>query len=172
MSYKYIYNEVERVVLRYGTRDLMSLIKLSGIILRYSSKYSSLKGYYFHVNRCDFIIVNSKLPKQEKRIVIAHEFAHFVLHKELAKDAPIHDLAMFTVRYRPEYEANLFCAELLLTDDDVLFAAKETEDDFYAMASTLSVMPELLLFKLYGMIERGYEYKLPIALDSAFLKGQ
>jgi len=144
---------------------------MSGIILKYSNKYRSLKGFYFNINRCDFIVVNTKLSKEEKRIVIAHEFAHFILHKSLAKGVPIHDTAMFTVRQRHEYEANLFCAELLISDEDVIFAAESSEDDFYNMARILSVMPELLLFKLYGMIERGYNYQLPLSLDSAFLKG-
>lgn len=170
MSYQYIKDEVERVADRYGTRDPVALIKQSGAVLKLSDKYISLKGYYFHSLRSDFIVVNSKLPRAEKRIVAAHEFAHFVLHREQAKDAPIHDTMMFSVNSRMEYEANLFCAELLLTDDEVNSAARNTGGDFFGMGKSLGVMPELLLFKLHGMNERGGRFNLPLSLNSGFLK--
>lgn len=170
MFYRYIIDEVERVAGKYGTRDPVALIRGCGAILRYSDRYKSLKGYYFHSLRSDFIVVNSKLPRAEKRIVAAHEFAHFILHREQAKNGPIHDTIMFAVNSRMEYEANLFCAELLLTDSEVNAAARETEGDFFTISRWLGVMPELLLFKLHGMNERGSRFVLPLSLNSGFLK--
>lgn len=170
MAYRYIKDEVERVAERFGTRDPVALIRECGAILKYSDRYLSLKGYYFHSLRSDFIVINSKLPRAEKRIVAAHEFAHYVLHREQAKNAPIHDTMMFSVSSRMEYEANLFCSELLLTDDEVDAAASETEGDFFTMSKALGVMPELLLFKLHGMNERGGNFVLPLSLNSGFLK--
>ena len=170
MAYRYIKSEVERVAERYGTRDPVALIRGNGVILKYSDRYVSLKGYYFHSVRSDFIVINSKLPREEKRIVAAHEFAHFVLHSEQARQGTIHDTMMFSVSSRMEYEANLFCAELLLPDGEIMAAAQETEGDFFTMSRALGVMPELLLFKLHGMNERGSRFVLPLSLNSGFLK--
>ncbi len=170
MSYQYIKDEVERVADKYGTRDPVALIRQSGATLKLSDRYTTLKGYFFHSLRSNFIVVNSKLPRAERRIVAAHEFAHFMLHREQAKTAPIHDTMMFSVNSRMEYEANLFCAELLITDGEVMEAARDTGGDFFGMGKTLGVMPELLLFKLHGMNERGGRFNLPLSLNSGFLK--
>lgn len=170
MAYEYINAEVEKIIKKYSTRDPFNVLKQAGAILKYSDKYNNLKGYYFHSLRSDFIVVSSKLPREEKRIVAAHELAHFILHKEIAKDMPIRDSAMFIVKTKHEYEANLFCAELLLSDDDVIEAKKNTKGDFFNMSRCLNVMPELLLFKLHSMNGRGYDFRLPLSLDSTFLK--
>ncbi len=170
MAYEYINAEVKRIIKKYATRDPFHVLKRSGAIIKYSDRYNNLKGYYFHSLRSDFIVLNARLPREEKRIVAAHELAHFILHKEMAKAGPIRDSAMFIVNTRHEYEANLFCAELLLSDEDIRDAEKNTDGDFFNMSRSLSVMPELLLFKLHSMNRRGYDFKLPLSLDSTFLK--
>lgn len=152
------------------TRDPFKLLRKSGAIIKYSDKYNNLKGYYFHSKRSDFVVLNAKMPREEKRIVAAHEFGHFILHKEMAKNGPIRDSAMFVVKSKHEYEANIFSAELLLSDDDVADARENTGGDFFNMSHSLSVMPELLLFKLHSMNGRGYNFNLPLSLDSTFLK--
>ena len=48
--------------------------------------------------------------------------------------------------------------------------ARGTDGDFFTMSKTLGVMPELLLFKLHGMNERGGRFNLPLSLNSGFLK--
>lgn len=170
MAFKYINDEVLKIIKKYSTRDPFKILKMAGAILKYSDKYNNLKGYYFHSLRSDFIVVSSKLPYEEKRIVAAHELAHFILHKEIAKYAPIQDSAMFIVKTRHEYEANIFCAELLLPDENVMEVKKDTGGDFFNMSRCLDVMPELLLFKLHSMNARGYKFCLPLSLDSTFLK--
>ncbi|MDD4774112.1 MAG: ImmA/IrrE family metallo-endopeptidase [Eubacteriales bacterium] len=170
MAYEYINAEIKKITKRYMTRDPFELLKRSGAIIKYSDKYNHLKGYYFHSQRSHFVVLNAKMPREEKRIVAAHEFGHFTLHKELAKYGPIRDSAMFVVKSKHEYEANLFSAELLLSDGDVSDARKNTGGDFFNMSRSLSVMPELLLFKLHSMNGRGYKFNLPLSLDSAFLK--
>ena len=69
-----------------------------------------------------------------------------------------------------EREANTFAADLLLSDDDIE-AQLRTEEaaDLYTMAKRLEVMPELLVFKLHSMIQRGYKLSLPMELQSNFL---
>lgn len=170
MSKLYISDAAFKLAKKYDSRYPFKIIKRSGIILKFSDRYEHLKGYYFNSLRSHYIVINAKLPREEQRIVAAHEIGHYVLHRELAREAPISDSSMFTVARRHEYEANIFCAELLLEDDEVCEAAKETDGDFFAGSSRLRVLPELLLFKMYSMNSRGWHFKLPFSLDSAFLK--
>ncbi len=170
LTNKYICDTVSRIVLRYMTRDPYNLIKSSGIILKYSDKYVKLKGYYFNTNRCDFIIINSLLDSEEMKIIAAHELGHFYLHREEARNAAIGDSSLFSSSSKKEYEANTFCAELLLSDEKVLSVTSSCDGDFFKMASLLRVMPELALFKLHSMNSRGYNFSLPFSPSSSFLK--
>ena len=47
----------------------------------------------------------------------------------------------------------------------------EQEDmDYFRMCKELYVSPDLMSFKLFSMIQRGYRYNLPQGLNSTFLK--
>lgn len=69
-----------------------------------------------------------------------------------------------------EYEANIFAAEFLMDDDDVL--EKLNEDiSFFGAASLLRVPPELLDFKFRLMKRNGYKLiDPPLMANSNFLK--
>ena len=58
-----------------------------------------------------------------QRVILAHEIAHSVLHTNIT--AAFHEFTLFDDTDRQEYEANLFAAELLLSDDCVLNALNE-----------------------------------------------
>ncbi len=62
-----------------------------------------------------------------QRVILAHEIAHSVLHANIT--AAFHEFTLFDDTDRQEYEANLFAAELLLSDDCVLNALNE--DQFF-----------------------------------------
>ena len=81
-----------------------------------------------------------------------------------------HDFALFDAVSAREYEANLFAAEFLLPDADVLELMEEGAD-FYAMASTLAVPPELLDFKLRVLAGKGLLFnEPPLRARGGFLK--
>ena len=65
------------------------------------------------------IVINSDLPESIQRIIIAHELGHAVLHSDSAISA-FHEFAMFDDTDRMEYEANVFAAEFMLSDDEVM----------------------------------------------------
>ena len=69
-----------------------------------------------------------------------------------------------------EHQANLYAAELLITDRDVLDCIVE-ELDYLAMCPTLSIDPHLMAFKMFSMVQRGYHVNIPQNLDSCFLRG-
>jgi hypothetical protein len=42
--------------------------------------------------------------------------------------------------------------------------------DYFRICKELYVRPDLMSFKLFSMIQRGYQYNLPQGLNSTFLK--
>ena len=80
------------------------------------------------------------------------------------------DLDVYNTTSRMEREANLFAADFLLSDEDVLERVREGESDFYHMARELCVPSDFLAFKLYSMGNRGYRFRIPVELNSRFLK--
>ncbi len=103
---------VKNLVKKYGTRDpflLASCLNLNVKFLEYSD---NTKGYYIKVGKNKFIIINSNLTEDEKRVVLAHEIGHAVMHSS----KEIHFLRENTLfpKGRHENEANKFAAELLI----------------------------------------------------------
>lgn len=108
---------VKNLVKKYGTRDpflLASYLNLNVKFLEYSD---NTKGYYIKVGKNKFIIINSNLTEDEKRIVLAHEIGHAMMHSS----KKIHFLRENTLfpKGRHENEANKFAAELLIDLNNV-----------------------------------------------------
>ena len=100
---------------------------------------------------------------------MAHELGHAVLHKHSGLHA-FHEVGLFDESSLLEKEANLFAAELLLTDDDV-FQTLNEDNTFFSAASSLYVPMELLDFKFRVMKWKGYKLmEPPITARSNFLR--
>lgn len=91
-----------------------------------------------------------------------------MLHSSLQL-CEFHEFSFMCDTNRLEYEANIFAAEFILEDDEVLEAVKE-ENDYFRCAQILSVPPEVLDFKLRLMERRGFELNAPHIANSDFLK--
>lgn len=162
--------EAERIRRKYGTSDPFELIDASGVNLMLKSGLGKIKGFYYVVFRERYVVVNADLDEQEQTIVAAHELGHDRLHRRWAASAPLRDTSLYIETDRTEYEANVFAAELLIDDDDVVSCLEET-DDFFGMCSLLGYPPAFVAFKLREMTRRGYGMRLPVLPDSRFLKG-
>ena len=68
---------------------------------------------------------------------------------------------MFDDTDRMEYEANVFAAEFMLSDDEVM-ESLEMQMDFFQMARCLYVPPELLDFKLRILQRQGIKINAPL----------
>lgn len=126
------------------------------------------KGFFLVYHRIRHITVNSDLPPELQRVVLAHELGHAVLHADLGQ-AAFHDVTLFDSADETEYEANIFASELLLPDDKVL-AALNDDMFFFQAARALYVPSEMLDFKFRIMKRRGYQVQSPIETNSDFLK--
>ena len=111
-----IHARVKHLVRKYETRNPEKLISYLGIRTRYEDLIET-KGFYINLLKNKFIVVNSNLNKNDKRIVLAHELGHAVLHYQKSV-CFIREYTLFP-RGRHENEANKFAAELLIDERDI-----------------------------------------------------
>ena len=110
----------ERLVRRCGTRDPFEIARQLGVDVLSCPDFGSMKGMYRVVKRTRFIFLNRDLTPQMQHIVCAHELGHDQLHRDLAKTGALQEFMLYDMTTKPEYEANIVAAEILLDTDEVL----------------------------------------------------
>jgi len=166
-----IKREANRVKSKYQTDDpydICRAMKIQVLKSPMGTNEESCKGFFLVNARCKVITINSDLPDHIQRIILTHELGHAILHGGAAISA-FHDFAMFDDADRMEYEANVFAAEFLLDDTEVIENLEE-QMDFFTMAKTLRVPPELLDFKCRILQRQGVEINAPYIARGDFLK--
>ena len=156
----------EKVRREYGGRDIFATAENSGANV-WLRTLGGLKGFYIYENGKRYIVVNSALSPILKRTVCAHELGHDMLHRELSAGG-IRENTLFLAGNKTEREANLFAAEILLTDPETL-SVTEYSSNVGAAADELGVLPEILGYKLELLNYKGYRFNLP-EVSSDFLK--
>ena len=114
-----------------------------------------LKGMYKYIKRNRYIVISDKLDERTARTVCAHELGHDVLHRNFAKNGFWREYTLFGTDGKQEYEANLFAAELLISDGDILELLHCTTEE---IASNLNIDKNLICIKLSSMNKRGYNF--------------
>jgi len=172
MTYEDICSCVAKMRRKYGSADALSIAESMGILVCFDSmgtEPNALKGYFIESHRVRAITINSDLPDIIQRIIAAHELCHAVNHRRCAI-LPFHDIALFDETSVFEKEANMFAAEFLLDDEEVIDTLNQ-DYTFFGAASVLGVPAELLDFKFRLMKWKGYKLmEAPIYSDSCFLK--
>ena len=114
-----IIKKVRKYVRTYGTRNPESLARVLGVRIC-DADFVALKLVYKVIKRTPFIFIKKDLNPVMRKIVLLHELGHHALHR---KEAQIfQELNLFTdmTVSQMKYEANLFAAEILLPDDEIL----------------------------------------------------
>ena len=172
MKYAYIIDVLRKLKKKYGTLDIYELCERMGILIHYYPMGKGLKsgkGFFTRQAQIKVITVNSDLPEIVRRFVIAHELGHAVLHYDPCIQM-FRDMVLFDETTVTELEANLFAAEILLEDEEVIGLLRDGSS-FFETAAVLNVPAELLDFKLRMMRMKGYGLAMaPITADSRFLK--
>ena len=172
MSYADICEAVKRLKKKYCESDPFRLCRDMGIVVLFQSLGTApdaIKGFYLECKRIKTITINSDLPLVIQKIILAHELGHAELHRSEGLYA-FHDVAMFDESSMMEKEANLFAAEFLMDDKDVLRALNR-DTTFFSAAALLCVPAELLDFKFRVMKWKGYKLiEPPITASSNFLR--
>lgn len=169
MKNDFIFNRANKLIRNYHTRNPLTILEQMNVIVSETNRYKQLKGYCFLSCQIFYVMINSSLSEEEKRIVAAHELGHIILHKAELQLAPMKDSILYNAISKTEYEANLFAADLLIDDGDIEELSKERDINYFSLCSALDVSPDLMSFKLFSLIRRGYAYNMPMGLDSEFL---
>ncbi len=167
MSSEYIYEKVNELVKKYKTRDPFLLAEAMNVDVD-CADLGTLKGFYIVYKRNRFIVLNKILTDTLSGVILAHELGHDSLHRSLAENGGIKEASFFDMKSRPEMEANIFAANLLITDKEVMGYAEDgytTEE----MAKNLYVPYPLALIKINDMNNRGYELNIPYIPKAEFL---
>lgn len=139
-----IKNTVRLLKKKYSTSNPYEIAKEKGILIIFE-ELGSINGYYNMIFRQKQIHINSGLDEHEKRITVAHELGHAILHPN-ANTPFLKNNTFFSVD-KLEIEANKFTAELLICDDEV------KRCDYYTIeqiACSLNLNKELVHLKYYG----------------------
>ena len=142
-----IVNEVDKLVRRAGSREPAEICEALGIHVRLMNLQQKLKAYYFYYARISTIVLDDSGSELFARVLTAHELGHYALHKQIAMLRGFAEMEVLEKRDREpmETEANLFAAELLLPDAEVLELLQE--HSFFETAALLNVPAALLDFK-------------------------
>lgn len=158
----------EKLIRKYQTNDPFIIAKALGIEILYSDKLKRLKGMYRIIKRNRFIILNSKNSTEINRIVCAHELGHDRLHKVYADSEAFQEFTLYDMSSQYEYEANIFAANLLLSNEAVLELVENGYDSLQiAMATNTDI--NLVALKVDLLIRNGYNLNKQ-SHNSKFLK--
>lgn len=112
-----IKDTVLKLVEKYNTRNPFEIADYLDMIIQKNDlgKYS---GYYIEYEGVPCICINSRITdKKYIDIVLAHEVGHGVLHK--GSECMFFGGTLFNLA-KPEKEANIFAAELLISDKIII----------------------------------------------------
>ena len=117
-----IYEDAERLALRYDTRDPFELLDAMHVVLEFSDSFekTGLKGFCTVMNKTRYVVINGKLSSVEKRVVAAHEAGHLIRHASDLQIGAFKDNDIYMATGKKEREANVFAADFLIQDEDVL----------------------------------------------------
>lgn len=111
---KDIKRAVDRLIKRHETRDPFEIARFEGYTVMYKD-WDKIKGYYFKALKKRFIIINQNMDELSKHIICAHELGHGEMH-DIALLHFLRENTLFPTHSIAEKEANLFAAELILSD--------------------------------------------------------
>ena len=167
MSYAEVCGAVEALQKKYHESNPFRLCENMNILLlsqALGNTPDAIKGFYLESKRIRTITVNCDLPEAVQKIIVAHA----VLHRHSGIHA-FHDIGLFDESSLLEKDANLFAAEYLLRDQDVLETLNR-DTTFFSAAAMLRVPAELLDFKFRVLKWKGYKLiEPPISARSNFL---
>lgn len=165
---KVIINEVSKLIKTYQTRNPFEIAEMMNIKIVYHN-LGDLKGYYFYQSRFRFLVINENISEKMQTVICAHELAHDRFHQHLAKNDPIKEFTLFDVTSKPEREANLFTAELLIPDESIMCLV-HGECTYSSIAAQLNMPIEIVDFKSQILKYKGYEINSLNISKSNFLK--
>ena len=170
LSMDYIVHDVDRLTRRYMTRDPFELCSALGVDVHYMDLGLGAKAFYVCNHRVRNVVLNSRVSKVVQRVLLAHELGHDRLHQDIPTIKQFRKVDAISMAVSAEYEANLFAADLLIDDDELLNLLYYDDRTFYTIARELLVPYPLLEFKLRILKHKGHNIDAPYEANGDFLK--
>ncbi len=152
---QYILEKVKKVLDEFGGKDIFETAENSGIKIWFRS-LGSLKGFYIFENNCRYIVIDENLDDMTRSVVCAHELGHDMLHRKLSIGG-IRENTLFLANNKTEREANLFAAEILISDDDFLSALSFC-NNMENLSAELGFPRELISYKIELLNFKGHSF--------------
>ena len=167
MDFERLYEIANHITKHYGNSNPFELCQRMGINVRYAD-LGTLKGMYKYIKRNYFIVISNRISEREKYVVCCHELCHHLLHRNVSQKALIWDGMLFDKGTVMEQEANILCAEILISDEELFSLAKDG-NSIDMIASILETKCELVKLKGHSMKQRGFDIKGDFFVNPDFL---
>lgn len=140
--------------------DVEKLVAQQGIEVVREAGSDSLSGMLIVDDEGAFVVVNSNDVRKRQRFTLAHELAHFVLHRPEGEAVFHRDEKASQGTDRVEMDANAFAAELLMPEEAVRAEASTCDLDLVtddglrnirAMAKRFGVSEQAMSFRLQNL---------------------
>lgn len=169
MTAAYLSKVGNDLVRRCGTRDPFRIARELGIEVLFCEDFGPLKRMYRVIKRNRFIFINKDLSSHMQTIVCAHEIGHDRLHRNMAMNDAIHEFMLYDMATKPEYEANIVAAEILLDTDTIIEYIYDYGFTSEQIARVMYSDINLVALKVAHLVEIGYDLRR-IDHRSDFLK--
>ena len=152
----HIIRQADRIVKKTGSRSAEHIAAERGLTI-IEVPFKKQKGVYRVIERNRYIFLKEDLQPVMRDIVILHEVGHDVLHRRQAvqfQEFNLFDMA----NNRMEYEANLFAAQIMLPDEEILeyiYLGYDAQQIARIMNSDIN----LVALKGSDLIRRGYSFR-------------
>ncbi len=153
-----IYKKTQSLIKKSGVNDPFIIASDNNIMVRSSADFTILKGLYTVIKRKRIIILNANLPYEEQKLVCAHEIGHDILHRDFAKNKILHEYALYNIKEKIEYEANMFAADLLIDDSEIVELACVMRYNLSQISHMLGQNQDIVKIKISNMNLRGYKF--------------
>ena len=163
-----IKRKANQLVRLFGTRDPFEMIKGMNVILVFYP-LDGVRGFYQYFKRNNIIYIDESLSRHDQQFVCAHELGHDQLHRNLAKGSAIQEFMLYDMTTKPEYEANIVAAEILLDTDEILEYIYDYGYTSEQIARAMGTDINLVALKIAHLAESGYDLRR-IEHRSDFLK--
>ena len=106
---------MRKLVNKYGTRNPFALADAMGIEVQLSNP--GCAGCYMFLKNHRYIFLDQNLDEREKIQVMAHELGHAIMHRKQNCYFIRNKTLLLS---KTEIQANMFAAELLISEEDIL----------------------------------------------------
>lgn len=163
MAVSDVYTLGDALVKRFATRNPFLIAEQLGIHVLFCKDFGPLKGMYRVIKRNRFIFINRELDDPTQTLVCAHEIGHDQLHRKFGVTGELQEFSFYDMTARPEYEANIVAADILLDSSELLdyiftyqFSVNEVAHAMYTNANLVGLKIDSLNHKGYSLRAQDY----------------